>query len=108
MLEVIKDKQENIKACIEFYVVDENGRLNDKGLYCWINDAYVSRSAQNNGCLKYFVKRIIFLYPQLQFCYFWREKYKDKNKKWRIRLYSKRQWLQLIGGANEKTNKEII
>ena len=96
MLEVIKDTQGEIKACLEFYVVDENGNMDDKGLYCWVNDAYVSKSAENNGILKSFVGIVINKYPQLQFGYFWREKYKDENKKWRVRLYSKRSWLKLI------------
>lgn len=105
MLEVITDEQGNLKACLEFYVVDSEGHMDDKGVYCWINDCYVSKSAERNGCLKSFVKIIIQKYSQLQFGYFWRDKYKDKEGKWRLRVYSKRRWLNLAGGENvTKTN----
>jgi len=99
MLEVIKDTKGDLKAAIEFYVVNSDGTMNDKGLYCWINDCYVSKTYQNNGCLRNFVKTIILKYPQLQFAYFSRDKYKDKNGKWRLRIYTKRQWLKLIIGG---------
>ncbi len=103
MLEIIKTSEGEIKAVCEYYVVDINGNMDDKGLYCWVNDSYVSKSAQNNGILKSFVRIVIDKYPQLQFCYFWREKYKDKNNKWRLRLYTKRSWLKLLGGTNGTT-----
>ncbi len=96
MLEVLKTSEGEIKACLEFYIVDKNGRLDDKGLYCWVNDAYVSKSAQNNGILKSFVGVVMKRYPQLQFGYFARDKYKDENNKWRVRLYPKSWWLKLI------------
>jgi len=102
MLEILRDAEGNIKAALEFYIVDSAGNMDDKGLYCWINDCEVSKSHRNNGCLKYFIGTIMKKYPQLQFGYFWREKYRTENDKWRLRMYSKNKWLKLIGeGKND-------
>jgi len=93
MLEIIKDELGNIKACLEFYSVNEKGEWDFKGIYCWINEVAVSKSYQNNGCLRKFVKIITSKYPQFQFGYFWRQnKYPDRK----IRIYHKARWMKLL------------
>ena len=92
MLEIIKDNLGNIKAVCEFYSVNEKGEWDKSGIYCWINEVFVSKSYQNNGCLRKFVEMITSKYPQFQFGYFWRRK-KYGN---RIRIYHKFRWLKLI------------
>ncbi len=96
MIEIVHTDIGEIKAVCEYYVVNEDGSMNDKGLYAWIVEAEVSPQYRNNGCLGKFVELITKRYPQLQFGYFKRLKYKG-----RIKMYSKRRWLSLI---KEDTN----
>jgi len=105
MLEVIRDKNGNIKAVIEYYVVDEIGNFSPNGVYVWINEFEISKSHQGNGILnisREFYKRITKAVPKVQFGYYWRRrKYGDNAK---IKLLSIRQWTRLLGGRDEKTS----
>ena len=107
MLEILRNIDSSIKAVIEYYIVNSDGSMNDKGEYCWISEMEVSPQYRNNGCLGKFVRIITEKYPQLQFGYFWREKYKTSEGKWRIKLYTKKQWLKLIGGVDDKHETNI-
>lgn len=96
MLEVIKYDNGEIKGCLEWYLVDNYGYLDDKGRFVWINKVYISPSARNDGCLKKFVQIITSKAPHAEYGYFWRQdKYKD-----RIRMYHRNRWLKLLGGEN--------
>lgn len=95
MIELITDANGELKAVCEFYVVDQQGLLNDNGRLVWIQDVYISPSVRGNGILKTFTKNIIKKVPQAEAAYFIRgQKYPDRKPK----LYHKRQWLKLLGG----------
>lgn len=91
MLEVLRTDNGEIKAVCEYYVVNSDGSMNDKGIYAWIAETEISPQYRNNGCLKNFIRLITNRYPQLQFGYFKRLKYGG-----RIKMYSKKRWLSLI------------
>jgi len=93
MLEIIRDENKNIKAVCEYYIVDKNGILDDKGNYIWIQEVEINPDQKNKGLLKEFAKRIMEFIPQAQFGYFHRKrKYPDRG----VRVYTKRQWLRLV------------
>ena len=91
MLEYLTDEKGNLKAVVDFWIVDKDGKLNDKGIYIWVNDFYVSPDCRRNGVINHFVQRIIQRVPWAKWGYFARAKYND-----RLRIYSKRRWLKLI------------
>lgn len=93
MLEIIRDDKKNIIACCEWYLVDGKGNLDDKGSHVWVNEIEINPDQRGNGLLKRFVKIITDKAPQSEYGYFQRRKYKD-----RIRMYSKKKWLNLTGG----------
>lgn len=102
MLEKILDDNKNLKACLEWYLCNEKGELDDKGRYVWVNDVYINPEYRNNGILKKFVAQVINKCPQAQYCYFYRrKKYPDRG----TRLYPKRLWTTLIKG--EKNGIDI-
>ena len=90
MLEIIRDNDKNIIACCEWYLVDINGKMDDKGNYVWINEVEINPSQRGNGLLKKFIKIITDKAPQSEYGYFQRRKYKD-----RVRMYSRKKWLKL-------------
>jgi len=93
MLEVLRDNNGGILGCCEYYIVDEKANIDDKGLYIWINNCEVSKSAEHKGCLREFVRIIAGLHPWTQYGYFWRkQKYPDRSP----RIYSRRIWMNLI------------
>lgn len=91
MLEILRTDEGIIKAVAEYYVVNSDGSMNDKGLYAWICEVEINPQYRNNGCLKEFLRLGIKRYPQLKFIYFKRLKYNG-----RIKLYSIEKWLSLI------------
>lgn len=91
MLEIIRDEQGNIKGVIEYYIVNSDGTMNDKGEYCWVNECEISPQYRNNGGIKKFISAIIIKYPQLKFGYFKRHKYDD-----RVKMFSRNQWLRRL------------
>lgn len=95
MIEIVTDDKGELKAVCEYYIVDQQGLLNDNGRLVWIQDVYISPSVRGNGVLKTFTRNIIKKVPQAEAAYFIRgSKYPDKKPK----LYYKNQWLKLIGG----------
>ena len=92
MLEVIRENGE-ILGCCEYYIVDEKANISDSGLYIWINNCEVSKSAEHTGILSRFVKAITDLHPRVMWGYFWRkQKYPNRSP----RIYSKRVWLSIL------------
>ena len=93
MLEIIRDKDKNIIAACEYYVVDEKGNWDQKGEFIWVNQLDYSGSVNGHGfgLVKELVKRITKKVPWCKAGYFKREKYNG-----RVRLYSRRMWERLI------------
>lgn len=97
MLEIIKDEQGNLKACIEWLVYNKQGQLDELGNSVFIGELYINPKDRGNGILKEFMKIIINKCSKtnLTGCFFFREsKYKGRGPRW----YSKEQWLKIIGG----------
>jgi hypothetical protein len=88
MIEIIREDDGIIRGVIEYYIVDINGVLDDKGEYAWVLECEIAPQYRGNGCLKKLMTKIVIRYPQLKFGYFKRNKYDD-----RIRLYSRNQLL---------------
>ena len=91
MIETLKDDKGEIKAVIEWWIVDNRGQFDPKGNYIFVNEVDISKSSENNGVLKTFIKIITDKIPYAKYCYFQRRKYDM-----RIKMYSRRQWLKLI------------
>ena len=94
MLECIRDKDENIVGVVDFWIVNPDGTLNDKGDLVWINDFYVNPAYRNNGMLGEFIDKIIKRVPQAKAAYFRRTE-TDKRKEY-IKLYMKKDWLYFM------------
>jgi hypothetical protein len=97
MMEVIKDSEGNLKACIEWLIYNSKGELDDFGDGVFIGELYINPKDRGNGILKEFMKIIIHKCANkdnLRGCFFFREtKYKGRGP----RFYSKERWLKLIG-----------
>ena len=94
MLEVIKDEQGNIKACLEFYVVDANGNYDVNGEFVWINEVCISHQYKNNGLLKELTRNVLAkVPPSAKFGYFWRQ---DKYPNRKMKIWHKKQWERII------------
>ena len=91
MLEVSCDNDGNIKGCLEWYLVDREGHLDDKGEYVWIQDVYICKHYRNNGVLKEFIRTVTKRIPWAKYGYFKRGKYND-----RVHIYTRSKWLKLI------------
>ena len=95
MLEIIKDEQGNIKACLEWYLVNSLGQYDKNGDMVWVNECEISPQYRNNGIIKSFAKIIMEKCPQVKFGYFHRlRKYPERG----IRIYHKARWLKLLKG----------
>ena len=92
MLEIIKNNEGEILGACEFYAVNSKGEYAADGIYCWINEVEISKSAEHKGLLKQFAEIITSKYPQFLFGYFWR-KYKYPNRS--PRIYTRFQWQNL-------------
>ncbi len=90
MLETIR-KDGEIVACCEWYLVSWDGSWNDKGEVVWVEELQVSKSAQNKGLIKEFIKMIYKQVPWVKAGYFKRTKYNE-----RVKLYTVKQWLRLL------------
>lgn len=91
MLEIIRDEQNNIKACLEWWLVNSDGSFNDKGEFVWVNELEIAPQYRNNGIVKSFIKTIMNKVPTAKAGYFQRRKYSD-----RIKLFTRRQWEKRI------------
>ncbi len=97
MLEVIKSNTGEIKACLEWYLVDKDGNFSQQGEFVWINEIEISPQYRNNGILREFIRVVVPKVPlTCRFGYFWR---RDKYPNRKIRIWHKSQWLRLL---NEK------
>ena len=99
MLEILKTDTGEIKAALEWFVVNNQGHLDDKGEYVCIFDMEVSPQYRNNGLFKEFFKIILPKVPQAKYGYFERRqrKYKDgRDKLPRVKLYTINQWFELL------------
>ena len=97
MLETIRDKDKNILAVCEYYVVDDEGHFNESGQYIWIEQLEFSSMVNGNGLgyVQEFIKRIIKNVPWCKAGYFRRGKYNN-----RVKLYSRRRWEKLLKSIN--------
>ena len=98
-METIRDKDKNILACCEYYVVDDKGRFDESGQYIWVEQLEFSSMVNGNGIehVQEFVRRIIKNVPWAIAGYFRREKYQG-----RVRLYSRRRWEKLLRSIKEE------
>ena len=93
MQEVLRDSHGEILGCCEFYAVNDKGEYDSKGIYCWINEVEISKSAEHKGLLGQFILIITSKYKQFKFGYFWRlRKYKSRPP----HIYTREQWLRRI------------
>jgi len=101
MIEVIRDDKGNLKAVVEYYIVNQDGSMNDKGIYCWINECEISPQYRNNGCIGKFVNIITKKYPQLKAGYYHRlGKYPNRLPK----MFTRNQWLRLTSEEKDEAD----
>ena len=91
MLEYLLDSGKNLKAVIDFWIVDKFGKLDDNGKYIWVQYYYVNPSCRNNGVMSGFIDKIIQRVPWAEYGYFKREKGNTE----RIKMFSKKKWLRI-------------
>ena len=110
MLELLKTNTGEIKACLEWFVVNSQGHLDDKGEYVCIFDMEISPQYRSNGLLKEFFRIILPKVPQAKYGYFERRqrKYKDgRDKLPRLKLYSRNEWFKLLKTEAENVTKTL-
>ena len=99
MLEYSLDKEGNLTGVVDFWIVDKDGKLDEKGEYVWIADWFINPKYRNNGMIAVFAQKVIDKVPNAKWGYFGRGKYNN-----RIRIYSKRKWLKIIKRYNKEDN----
>ena len=108
MLEILKNDTGEIKAVLEWFVVNSQGHLDDKGEYVNIFDMEISSQYRNNGLLKEFFKIILPKVPQAKYGYFERRRrqYKDgRDKLLRLKLYTRNEWVKLLKMEEKNVTK---
>ena len=107
MIDYLLDPKGNLKGVVDFWIVDKNGKLDDKGEYVFINEWYINPPYRHQGLIAVFAERVIKRVPWAKWGYFERRKHNN-----RVRIYSKRRWLKIIKrytkeehyGRNKNTN----
>jgi hypothetical protein len=79
MLALRKNEDGYIWAYILYHVVNEDGTVNLKGKYCFVQDCWVHPKHRNN--LKQIVKEEHSKYPTVEHIYYQQRKY---NKRWKM------------------------
>jgi hypothetical protein len=76
-----------IVAYAEYRIVNQDGKDNDKGLFCYIRDCWVH--PKHKGILKELIKQGHEKYPQVIWIYWKRSKHGGRMKMFEIRkLYA--------------------
>ena len=96
MLEIIKDKDENIQAVFHWLKVNEDGTLNKFGHYIYVGHLEISKSARNNGIIRKIIGQVLKKAPFMEFGYFKRSKYQK-----RMRIYPRHRWQKLLKGERK-------
>jgi len=94
MLEIIRDNNNDMVAVCELLLIDDDGRIDDKGNIVLIVTVEINHAYRGKDILKRFIKIILEKNPQAQKCY-WIRDYKYKGRK--PREYSREQFEKLIG-----------
>jgi len=105
MIDYLLDSKGNLKGVVDFWIVDKNGKLDNKGEYIFINDWHINPEYRNQGLIAVFAERVIKRVPWAKWGYFERTKY-IKDGKLRIRIYSKRRWLKIIKRYTKEEHNE--
>lgn len=98
MVEYDTNDRGNLTGLIEYFVVDNQGNIDDMGDHIFVKEFYVNPELRGNGSIAKFAHRLISKVPLARYCYFERRKYDN-----RIRIYPKDKWLKIIskqGGYN--------
>jgi hypothetical protein len=89
MLDYLLDKKGNLEAVLDFWIVDDTGKLDDKGDFIWINQLVVSKTASYKKVVAKLIKSVTDCIPHARFGYYKRSKYGD-----RLKIFKKSAWLR--------------
>ena len=92
MLEILRTEDREIKAVLEWWLVNIDGSFNPNGDTVWLAEIEVAPKYRNDGIIKQFINIVADKVPNAKAGYFWRKrKYPDRKPK----LYTRKQWLKL-------------
>ena len=91
MLTVIRNDKGDILGACEWRIVNQHGLDDKDGLYVYISNIEISKSAQHNGVIKKFILPMALKAPNAIWMYFKRKKYKRRQ-----RFYPIHKWTNLL------------
>jgi hypothetical protein len=91
MVDHIVDECGKCTAYIEWSVVDSEGKLDDKGEYCFVEELWIWKGVRGRiAIIRGFINKISGNLPQLKFAYWKRHKYNGRVKVFkRMTIYGK-------------------
>ncbi len=78
MVVVHQNKDGFVDAYVDYQIVNELGKNDKDGIYCWVNEAWVHPTIRFKGFLKYFVRKRYKFHPQVKWIYWTRRKYGER------------------------------
>jgi hypothetical protein len=96
-IEYITDKNKNLLGFVDFWIVDESGKLNRYGEKVFINEFYLNPSCRNKGMIAKFAWNIMRRVPWAKYGYYKRRKHSN-----RIKIFDRVRWLNIVKKNNSK------
>lgn len=96
MLEVIRDENNDLTAVCEYLIFDNQGKLTEEGNVLFVGELEINPKHRGKGLIRYFIKRLMLKYPQLERCLFFR---KNKYPKRDCRTWTRDKLELLLKGA---------
>ena len=87
MLLVLRDPQDRLEACLDYYLVDEKGQLTPQGPWVFVNQLELNPGTSGVKIIRKVIFAIQQLHPTANFGY-WERRDKPKHN---LRTYTRRQ-----------------
>ena len=81
MISKLHDSNGKIIAYVEYWQVCKSGFHKPYGEYLWVHDAWIHEDERGNGLLRQMIEQVLFEHPEIQYGYWRREKYNDRQSK---------------------------
>lgn len=90
MLLVLRDPQDRLEACIDYYLVDEAGKFDPFGAFIFVRQLELNPGIGGGKIIRHFIQEISRLCPTARFGYWER---RDKVRK-KFRIWGRTQLLR--------------
>lgn len=81
MVAKVHDSDDKIIAYLEYWQVGKSGLHKPYGEYMWVHDAWIHEDHRRKGLLRDMVEQELFLHPEIQYGYWRRHKYNERQSK---------------------------